>query len=67
MIRTAASSRLSRFRASLRRRSGGAAALENAMLLVVVAIPIIIGVTVAGVTLLQHYRESRHLVLLPTP
>jgi len=54
-------------RPSRRARSRGVVTVEYAFLLVTVAIPIILGVTLAGVTLLQRYASVRTQLLAPTP
>jgi Flp pilus assembly pilin Flp len=45
----------------------GVVTVEYAFLLVILALPIIAGITAAGVILLGQYQDAQHQMLLPTP
>jgi len=51
----------------LRRNRRGAAAVEYVLLLILVAVPTIIGITSGGVIMLNGYRTGRDAMLKPTP
>ena len=55
-------------RRALRRNGArGAVAVEYAMLLVMVAIPTVVGIIADGVNLLKDYKTGRSAILAPSP
>jgi Flp pilus assembly pilin Flp len=54
-------------RKSAWRDTRGAVMVEYAFLLTFVAIPTVVGLTAAGVNLLQGYVSERNAILMPTP
>lgn len=50
-----------------RARSRGAVMVEYALLLTFFAVPVCVGMTTAGVTMLQGYRATRTSILSPFP
>jgi len=49
------------------RDTRGAVMVEYALLLTFVAVPTVIGLTVAGISLLNGYKTQRNHLLYPTP
>ncbi len=54
-------------RKSAWRDTRGAVMVEYALLLTFVAVPTVVGLTAAGVTLLKNYIKQRDHLLYPTP
>jgi Flp pilus assembly pilin Flp len=54
-------------RKSAWRDTRGAVMVEYALLLTFVAVPTVVGLTAAGVTLLKNYITQRNHLLYPTP
>lgn len=50
-----------------RARSRGAVMVEYALLLTFFAVPVCVGMTAAGVKMLQNYRTARAALLAPFP